>query len=1012
MNLLEASNCFLVWLDRQVLHTGRGDNLQELRVEPKGLFWLGRLASEESVIDSGLGDRGERLDPCALGVRIRPSGRSPWHFTTLIRVCAWVRERPGLWRKCPQIIERIDIRLSSDQGDYEFGRRELDEALEKACGRIGLSCSVRVEVRRDFDGKTEFTIFLVNTSPKSHQDFKDTNLYECSLEVRNLLVDPFVLEALPDSFRYDRRVPAYGINCGLEITEDGTIRTTDTVRVESKRPSYWNTDDSVPDLSFETLASDPLTSLRHLIAAHTRWGNSVWTAKGLEARAAQDLWSQAMLQQAKEASAEFWTESERLAKGLLLLERTPLLLRAFKLMNRAMIYASNGRYNSWRAFQIGFLLANLQSIAQPEIENLVADVVWFATGGGKTETYLGLIVTGAMYDRMRGKLSGITAWSRFPLRMLSLQQTQRFADAMAGAERVRSEEKIPGDPFSVGFLVGQGGTPNSLKEDAQQGEPDVDDEEMPDRYRVLLKCPFCHSESVTMDFDRRYWKLVHKCINEACPWPEDSLPFYIVDDEIYRFLPTVVVGTLDKAASIALQGGMRGLVASPLGICSEAGHGYTYAPRSKKPNGCLVPGCVGTAKSLPLDDILYAPSYRLQDELHLLRDSLGAVDSHYESLLDHLEFSISKRKPKILASSATLTGYDRQVRILYQREGRVFPCQGPSQEEGFWTASSANLARQYIAVAPRGVTIEYAVDRTVTELQRSLRQLKTNPQPTCAAIGIDPGFVEEIVSLYGVDVIYGNTLRDLDAVARSLETQIDVDGPLNTASLTGRTEFEDVRKTLARLERPETDFCQRLHVVTASSMMSHGVDVDRLNVMVMLGIPLTAAEFIQTTSRVGRRWPGLIYVMHKIARERDASVFRCFDKFVLQGDRFVEPIPITRRSRRVLEKTVAGLAMARILAVYEGESGEALTTVSKLRNYFTKKGITATVEIDAIVEMLKFDSPLEETLRADLREWYRRFFENLMDPGGTFRFPNELSPTGRAMRSLRDVEEEALILGV
>src|SRR5690606_10469049 len=123
-------------------------------------------------------------------------------------------------------------------------------------------------------------------------------------------------------------------------------------------------------------------------------------------------------------------------------------------------------------------------IVSPSSENEVADIVWFATGGGKTETYLGLLVTAALYDRLTGKLGGMTAWSRFPLRMLSLQQTQRFANAMAGAEVVRRRDNIPGDTFSVGFLVGQGATPNRLKVDPKEWEPDPADEEMPAKFQV------------------------------------------------------------------------------------------------------------------------------------------------------------------------------------------------------------------------------------------------------------------------------------------------------------------------------------------------------------------------------------------------------------------------------------------------------------------------------------------------------------------------------------------------
>ena len=195
-------------------------------------------------------------------------------------------------------------------------------------------------------------------------------------------------------------------------------------------------------------------------------------------------------------------------------------------------------------------------------------------------------------------------------------------------------------------------------------------------------------------------------------------------------------------------------------------------------------------------------------------------------------------------------------------------------------------------------------------------------------------------------------------------------------------------------------------MITASSMMSHGVDIDRLNVMVMLGIPLTTAEFIQTTSRIGRMWPGLVVVMHKIARERDASVYRWFPQFVRQGDRFVEPIPITRRSRKVLARTVAGLELARLLMVHEPASGGALTTVGRLRQYFTDAGTTAESELGALVQALGLVPETDHLMIADLTDWMELFFANLAIPLGA-KQPKDLSPTGGPMMSLRDVEEMA-----
>ena len=299
----------------------------------------------------------------------------------------------------------------------------------------------------------------------------------------------------------------------------------------------------------------------------------------------------------------------------------------------------------------------------------------------------------------------------------------------------------------------------------------------------------------------------------------------------------------------------------------------------------------------------------------------------------------------------------------------------------------------------------------MTVLQGAVRRLRDDPTSICAEVGVDPRYAEYLLSLYGTNIIYGNTLRDLDASMRSLETQVPVDGMLRTASLTGRTEFEEVRRVLDELESPQELFDDRLHVIGASAMMSHGVDVNRLNVMVMLGLPLTTAEFIQATARVGRRWPGIVFVMHKIARERDAGVYRSFPYFVSHGDRFVEAVPITRRSRRVLDCTMAGLELGRILALHEPRSREPLTLISKLRDYMDSNGVTCEGEVGAIIEALGLDTELDASMRDDIQNWMERFFRALHDPGGDKRFPSDLSPSGSPMISLRDVEEQVAIRG-
>ncbi|REH48434.1 helicase-like protein [Kutzneria buriramensis] len=861
----------------------------------------------------------------------------------------------------------------------------------------------------DWHQQTELVVQLVNTSPEKAKGLTDSHLYETQIEISGLMTVPFQLEALPDSFRYDRAVPAYGVNVGIDVPKPGVFRTSDTVSVQTHRPDYWNSAREKPDLSFATLATNPLPQLAALLDALAAYDDAHWSSAALDARQTADGWTAMMRAEADRSAAEVFAELDRLQNGLELMRTRSEILRAFQLMNEAIGLSARG-YTDWRPFQIGFLLSTIRFLAEPEEEARYVDTVWFATGGGKTETYLGLLLTAAFFDRLTGKVLGVTAWSRFPLRLLSLQQTQRFADALAAAEVVRKERGVGGSEFSLGFLVGQGGTPNKIvprpenDEDVTPASPG-----MPGKYQVLLRCPFCRDENLQMYFDRQRWKLEHRCTNPTCRMHRRALPVYVVDQEVFRFLPTVVVGTLDKAASIGLQQAMRGLVGPPQKVCSVPWHGFTYAERWKTPNGCLVPDCQGgpVLKPLPMDARRFAPSLRLQDELHLLRDSLGAVDSHYESLLDHLQSELCGSQTKIVASSATLTGYDRQVDVLYRRQGRVFPQPGPRPGESFWTVPAKQPLRRFVAVAPRGVTLEHVSDRTLDTLQHCIRDLLKDPTMVCAEAGVDPRHADMLISQYGTNVVYGTTLYDVEAAGRSLGSNNTVDG-INVEQLTGQTDFDEVRGILERLEHPEDDFDERVHVVAASSMLSHGVDVERLNTMVMLGLPLTTAEFIQTTARVGRRHPGLVYVLHKIGRERDAQTFRHFGPYVRQGDRFVDAIPITRRSRRVLDLTIAGVVAARILMLLEPASRQRLSTPSRLRDYARNAGLIPAQEAATVAEVLGLDGAEDTLHKQQILDWLKAWFADLEDPTTKARFISELGPNP-PMRSLRDVEATAPI---
>jgi hypothetical protein len=994
-----AAETFLDWMHARVIADGRGDELDELGTAPRSRFWLGRLAPEALVMSSPLGRRAEKMDPCAIGLRLRPVGAGPWRVELAATFSCWTSAADGTFTKTDAVSASVDAVVSEDGTLSDDGSAAFDFQFE-ARGLTGRHAQFRVDVE-SWRERTELVLSLVNTGDEPDKTNPDTHLYEAAFEVHGLATEPFLLEALPDSFRYDRRVPAIGINCGVRLLDDG-FATSDTVEVVKDRPSFWNSPDPEPAFDFVTMSTNPLPSVRGLIDAATRWGATHWSQEALLARA--DHWSAEMLDEARIARDAYASEIDRLERGYKALTEDPDLLRAFRIASTALLHSSAKRYDSWRPFQLGFLVSAMTGITDPDDAQYV-DTVWFATGGGKTETYLGLLVTAIIYDRLTGKSDGITAWTRFPLRSLSLQQTQRFADALAGAELERRAQGIGGRPISLGFFVGAGSTPNKIGEEDEV----THNRDLPRRYQVLLRCPFCRSEDLSMRFDRTRWTLDHVCTDTACPWGGDALPFHIVDQEIYRFLPTVIVGTLDKAALVAMQGAMRGFFAAPAASCSDPRHGYCYSPRSTSPSGCLVPGCNRDNADLPMPAERYAPRLRLQDELHLLRDSLGAVDSHYESLLDHLQAELTGTKAKIIASSATLSGFRRQIDVLYRRDARVFPQPGPTTDESFWSQPSDTRARTYVAVAPRGVTAEYVSDRILGTLQQCVRDLVDDPDGVSSRLGIPRRHVGFLVSVYGVDLVYGNTVRDVEASRRAAETEFPF--PVNVEALTGGTQFDQVRDILERLDRPEDRFGDRIHIVAASSMISHGVDIDRLNLMVMKGLPLTTAEFIQTSARVGRRWPGMVYVLHRITREREVSTYAQFERFITQGDRFVEPIPITRSSRRVLELTTAGAEEARRLAIHDYRSPRALTTVRSLREYYRSAGIDADSETAGLIDALGMTGPLEELQRADIAAWAEEYFDALDDPATRVRWPQDLSPTGTPMRSLRDVDAGVPVVG-
>ena len=376
------------WLVDGVLADARGDTSRQLSVPPQDRFWLGLLAPESAVMASPLGDRAERMDPCAMGIRVLPSGSVPLNFKVAVSAVAWNRDSTAgtrQWLKTDRAHEEVTLSVTDDTS---VALSSLSAALEAATGR-DLRARLDIELQPEMHGGQSVSVTVVNET--RHDIDGDPMLYEVRLELMDLTTRPFQLEALPDSFRYDRRVPAYGINCAIETRGPGHFATVEASVANRYRPEYWTAPEDQPDLSFAMLADDPIVPLSALVDAHAKWGNSAWSDEMLAELAVAHQWTDEMSQEAVLAREEFRSEADRLRAGLDVLSTNPDLLRAFKLMNRAMAHSTRGRFPGWRPFQIGFILSSLPGIRADHPDHDIADILWFATGGGKTETYLGLL---------------------------------------------------------------------------------------------------------------------------------------------------------------------------------------------------------------------------------------------------------------------------------------------------------------------------------------------------------------------------------------------------------------------------------------------------------------------------------------------------------------------------------------------------------------------------------------------------------------------------------------------
>jgi hypothetical protein len=582
--------------------------------------------------------------------------------------------------------------------------------------------------------------------------------------------------------------------------------------------------------------------------------------------------------EAEQARRRFQEETARFERGITLLENShyPHIRQAFSLMNRAMGNAS--RFSEWRLFQIVFVVSQLPTLASREYPELTkeddedVDILCFAAGGGKTEAFLGLILWQAFFDRLRGKGFGVASFVRFPLRLLTFQQLQRLALALAEAERLRQEERLGGARFSIGYFVGKATTPNAINDDThrryvQQG-PDP-------KLKRLYKCPFCGADTeVTYDAAQRL--VEHRCTqaNSGCPNGNVRLPVYVVDFDLYRFLPTVIISTVDKFALFGQNQRFAQLLGRITVFCPTHGASFLGAnylcpvvkalDRGEQPTHCgnhvLMYG--------PFHDL--GPSLLIQDEMHLLSVELGTFDAHYETAFAEMARALGGRPWNIIGATATIENYDEHAWHLYLRNARQFPGPGPKAYESFYyTQSEEKIGRIFVGVLGVGRKHTPAVTRTLAliylELQKARDLAVQDIRAACERYGLgnlNKTAFDLLVFLYEIVLTYVLTRKGSDQVAEAIESRVKTDqqevaprhGDLLVETFNGGVSEAEMSAVVQKIRdaSPQSRPVERTRGIVATNVIGHGVDVDRLNIMVFAGFPRLVAEYIQASARVGR----------------------------------------------------------------------------------------------------------------------------------------------------------------
>lgn len=584
---------------------------------------------------------------------------------------------------------------------------------------------------------------------------------------------------------------------------------------------------------------------------------------------------------------------------------------------------------AWRPFQLAFILMNLESVVNPQSSDReIVDLLYFPTGGGKTEAYLGLIAFTISLRRLRKTVGefncdgGVSVILRYTLRLLTTQQRDRLTKMIVAAEFERKNEEIKNpiapkygkERFSIGFWVGGGVTPNKfedIKEDvSNNGKKNA-------LYNQILTCPFCGTKldpaNYFIDYENKNINIF--CHDKDCMFYKykenrQSIPVYLVDEEIYAKCPTIILSTVDKFATLPWKVEVNNLFGR---VSAKSDKGFS--PIGKKPE----------ARSVEIKQFL-PPELIIQDELHLITGPLGTIYGAYETMVDRLcTYKINGQdiKPKYIVSTATIKNANEQTKCLYGRKDlSKFPSNGFDIRDSFFIKEMSldeNPFRQYVGISAFGQSMKTTALRIYAVLLQKTFELS---QDDDAKKWIDPYY-----TLIG----YFNSVRELGGTVRLLQDDIPKRinriknrykypkarqlFPNKNIEITSRKNAGEISKLLQQLEAPFNDkHC--LDTAIATNMIAVGMDVDRLGLMVVTGQPKQNSEYIQATSRIGRKYPGLVITIYNPYRPRDLSHYENFVGYHSQIYRFVEGTTATPFSARARDRVLAALIIAAVRLLY------------------------------------------------------------------------------------------------